>query len=233
MILLQILAWIVFIVFALFIIIILTPMRYDFCVFLQEKISGKISVGAGPFQVCFNLTTNSENSFSLQLAGITLLEKSLTENTGSRKKPSFPQEKKQKKKDSILETKSQRKGRDVVELLDRELFQAILKTVRDILSHSLPKTKKFEGVWGFANPYHTGILAALKATISGIHVVPDFSGEVRDLRLIAQGRIRPAVLLFYSLRFIVSKPARPILKNLLLSRGKRLSFRQQSVNLSI
>ncbi|MCR6546064.1 hypothetical protein [Dehalobacterium formicoaceticum] len=206
MIVLNILAGAVLVVFALFFIIILTPIRYDLRGFWQDKFSGEMNIGAGPFQISFTWAAGGRNIFGLQLAGITLFKKPLASS--------------EKKKEETKPEKKRQKGRwgDVFGIFDRGFIKAILKTVRDIFRHSAPKVMKLEGVWGFDDPYYTGILAAFRSTVPGIHVEPDFTGGVRDLRALVQGRIRPAVVLFYGLRFIVAPPARPVLKKMLQKR---------------
>jgi len=219
MIALYYLAWVLLAILALFILILLIPINYDLRGYWQEKFSGIVKIGIGPLQGLIKWASDGNNIFALQLAGITLMKKPLDKNTEKKEK----REKKEKKKEPTPAKKEKRaKGRDIFDFFDKNLIKAGFRMVGDILRHSSPQVMELKGVWGFDDPYYTGVLAALKTVIPGIHVEPDFTKEVRDLKVLVQGRIRPATLIFYGLRFIVSSAARLMWKKLWQKRKRKI-----------
>lgn len=224
MIILYYAAWVLLGIMALLIIIMLIPIKYDLRGYWLEKFSGIINVGIGPFQGLIKWAADGNNIFALRFLGITLLKKPLSENSENT-------EKKVKKKEPTPAKKDKSANwRDMFDFIEKDLIKALFRSAGDILRHCSPRVMELKGVWGFSDPYYTGILAALKAIIPGIHVEPDFTGEVRDLKVLVQGRIRPATLLFYGLKFIFSSAARPVLKKLWQKRKNKNKIKNNATS---
>lgn len=215
MMILDVFAWTLLALLLLLILIILTPVKYDLRGYVQEKFRGDVKIGIGLFDFLIKWAAGGNNTFTLRAAGLTLLNKPLgiSKNTESKsKEPPSPK-------------KEQGKSfRDMINFLNKGFLKSALRVIRDIFRHSSPQVMELKGVWGFSDPYDTGLLAAVQAmlpgVIPGIRVEPDFTGEVRDLNVLVKGRIRPATLLFYGVRFIVSPPVRPVMRKLWGKRKK-------------
>jgi len=209
MMILCVFAWTILALLLLLILIILTPVKYDLRGYVREKFCGDIKIGIGLFDFLIKWAAGGNNTYTFRAAGLTLLKKPfvISKNTESKsKKPPLPK----KEQGGSL--------RDMISFLDKGFLESALRAIRDIFHHSSPQVMELKGVWGFSDPYDTGLLAAAQAVISGvipgIQVAPDFTREVRDLNVLVKGRIRPATLLFYGVRFIVSSPVRPVMKKL-------------------
>ncbi|MEL7566129.1 MAG: hypothetical protein AAGU27_14750 [Dehalobacterium sp.] len=222
MIVLYTVAWVLLGILALMVLILLVPIKYDLRGYWQEKFSGIVKIGIGPLQGLVKWAVDGNTIFALQLAGITLMKKPLSKNTEKK-------EKKEKKKEPTPAKKEKRgKSWNIFDFLEKDFIKAGFRMVGDILRHSSPQVMDLKGVWGFGDPYYTGILAALKTVIPSIHVEPDFTGEVRDLKVLVQGRIRPVVLLFYGLRFIISSAVRAIWKK--MRQKRKIKIKNNATN---
>lgn len=199
-------AWAALILFALFVFILLIAVKYDFRGCWQEKFSGDVKIGAGPFGILFKWSAEGKNIFIFRLAGIPLWKGPLEKNEKKADR--------KKKEPSPAKKAESANWRDAFDFLEQDFLKAVLQAAGDILRHSAPRVLELKGVWGFDDPYCTGILAAVTTVVPGIRVEPDFTGEVRDLEALVQGRIRPVVLLYYGLRLLISRQARPVLKKL-------------------
>lgn len=207
------LSWFLPALLALFLLVTVIPIRYALKARWQGKaqeelkVRGELKNGIGPFEILLTLTGEKENYFCLRLVGVTLKKSLLTGR----------EEEKQGKKGK--DGKEAKKGqdfslRDLFTFLDRAFIRALLRIAKEVLRHSSPRVFEIKGVWGFSDPYYTGLLAAARSVLPGIEVEPDFTGEVRDLTVFTEGRIRPAVIIYYGLKFAVSPEARPVLKKL-------------------
>ena len=209
MMILYVFVWILLAFLLLLILIILTPVKYDLRGYVQEKFRGDVKIGFGLFDFLFKWAAGGENTFTLRAAGLTLLKKPLGISKNTERKSKEPSPPKKEQSSSL---------RDMKNFLDKVFLKSVLRVIRDVFRHCSPQVMEIKGVWGFSDPYDTGLLAAAQAVISGvipgIKVEPDFTGEVRDLNILVKGRIRPATLLFYGVRFIVSSPVRPVMKKL-------------------
>jgi hypothetical protein len=209
MMILYVFAWILLAFFLLLILIILTPIRYDLRGYVQEKFHGDVKIGIGLLDFLIKWAAGGNNTFTLRAAGLALLKKPLSIWKKTERKSKEPPPSKKEPGGNL---------RDMTNFLDKGFLKSVLRVIRDVFHHSSPQVMELKGVWGFSDPYDTGLLAAAQAVISevipGIQVEPDFTREVRDLNVLVKGRIRPAILLFYGVRFIVSPPGRPVMKKL-------------------
>lgn len=220
MIMFYVLGWTVLTLLALLVLILLTPVRYSFQGCWQEKFSGDLLLGAGPFVGLMNWAATGSKSFSLKLADITLKEGPLNKGTGKRLKPD-PKDSRNLKEHKDLEdrkdSKEPKNSRDsswteAFVFLDKDLIKAVIGTVGEILRYCAPEIMELKGGWGLSNPYYTGLMAAITSIFPSIQVEPDFTGERRDLKIRVQGRVRPITLLYFLLKLLVSRSARPVLK---------------------
>jgi hypothetical protein len=83
-----------------------------------------------------------------------------------------------------------------------------------VLRHSRMRSFYLKGSLGFPEPYETGIFAGILYAAIPLNITElrfNFVEEKYDCRGYAAGRVYPAVLLTYSINFILSKPVRSFL----------------------
>lgn len=118
-------------------------------------------------------------------------------------------EKEKKKKD--------RKGPKLKELADRTLINEILEYFRRVLNIAKPKYLHIYGTYGFDDPSLTGIVCGITGIIKSmipharLHLTPDFTQEVMDLDLRAEGSMVVGSIAYQTIRTVLKKPVRKIL----------------------
>lgn len=134
-----------------------------------------------------------------------------SKETGTKKeKPEQKPEKKEK-------DKKEKRGPKLRELTDKTVINEILEYFKRVLNIAKPKYIHLYGTYGFDDPSLTGMVcgaaAILKAMIPhgrfGLH--PDFTREIIDLDLRAEGSMMLGSLAYQTLRTAMRKPLRKIL----------------------
>lgn len=76
-----------------------------------------------------------------------------------------------------------------------------------------PRTLRMEGTFGFADPYYTGMMAAVVAAIRlpGLQLQPDFSQPGFCGNIYIEGHFYAAVLIYILGKTVLTKPLRSIL----------------------
>lgn len=213
MMILTVLSWILWVVFLslivllllLFCAVLLPPIQYNFRGRWHEGFSFAARMGSKLLRVQFSRSVKEKAHIRLWLAGFPLLNKPLTGKKDYRAKYT-----KKKKK-----TAKKFSPRDALPFLDRRFFARIAKTVGKLAKDSAPRVFKVSGVWGFSDPYHTGILAVFRALIPGLAIEPDFTGENHDLKFHLAGRILPIRFLWEGLKLIFSREAWAVIKKVI------------------
>ncbi|WP_160317184.1 DUF2953 domain-containing protein [Oxobacter pfennigii] len=101
--------------------------------------------------------------------------------------------------------------------ITKELIKKLLSAIGEAFVHIKPKVFQAEGKIGFDDPYHTGILSAFVCSLPlrhegfNVNIEPVFDREVMEGKLVIQGRIIPAVLIWIALKLLISRPVRNIL----------------------
>jgi hypothetical protein len=98
------------------------------------------------------------------------------------------------------------------ELLERETFSLLVEIGKEVWAKIRPKYLWFKGRFGFADPYYTGLLAAVLSGFrrENVDFEFDFSQAVCEFALQIEGRISLIVLIYYFLRFLLIYPLRSI-----------------------
>ena len=100
----------------------------------------------------------------------------------------------------------------------KKLVSAVIIYIKSILKTAVPKTFKLRGSFGFSDPSLTGVILGGIYAVKGltgldIEVSGDFKGEnTVGGSLFMEGRIRPAALLFYTLRLALTRPVFKMIK---------------------
>ena len=80
-----------------------------------------------------------------------------------------------------------------------------------------PKYIHFYGTYGFEDPSVTGIVSGAAAVIKAmlphakVGLYPDFTQEIIDLDLLAEGSMTAGSLVYQTIRTVLKKPVRKIL----------------------
>ena len=113
--------------------------------------------------------------------------------------------------------KKDKKGLGFKELTDRTLIKEILEYFKLVLNIAKPKYMHLYGTYGFEDPSLTGIVCGISGIVKGIipnariHLTPDFTREVMDLDLRAEGSMVMGSLAYQTVRTVLKKPVRKIL----------------------
>jgi len=113
--------------------------------------------------------------------------------------------------------KKQGKGFSIRDITDKALIHEVLDYFRRVLNIAKPKYMHLYGTYGFDDPSLTGMVCGLTGIIKGIipharlRLNPDFTQEILDLDLRAEGSMVVGNLAFQTLRTVMKKPVRKIL----------------------
>lgn len=124
------------------------------------------------------------------------------------------------KKNKAGNTKEEKKkdSKDVGRFFSKDFIEQIIKGVKSIFRHLKPEFFHAEGLYGFDDPYHTGIACALINTLMpysecfSIKLTPVFDEETFRGKFNTRGRVILGVLLFIASRFFLSSPVRKAFK---------------------
>lgn len=210
MILLSILKGILWIFLILLLSVLCIPVEYGFSGYKDEEyeLRGEISWLFRGLKASILKKSGSKMAVALNLLGFKITPKDHLSKPSKKKK-----EKKEKK-----EKKSKRK-RELKDFISKPLLHKVLDFIGSILKHIRPRVLSIDGRIGFDDPYYTGLIAMFLYSLAPslndypIHVVPVFEEETLEGRFQVQGRIIMAVLVFVSIRLLLSKPVRNIFMN--------------------
>lgn len=124
------------------------------------------------------------------------------------------------KKQSEQKTEKKAKEKKVPgfrEITDGALINEILEYIKRVLNVVKPKYIHLYGTYGFDDPSITGMVcgaaAAIKPMIphARVRLYPDFTQEIIDLDLRAEGSMTVGSLAYQTIRTVLKKPVRKIL----------------------
>lgn len=110
-----------------------------------------------------------------------------------------------------------KKGPGFKELTDRTLINEILEYFKRVLNIIKPKYMYLYGTYGFDDPSLTGMVSGAAAIIKAmiphgrVGLYPDFTREIIDLDLCAEGSMTVGSLAYQTIRTALKKPVRKIL----------------------
>lgn len=125
----------------------------------------------------------------------------------------------QESKASQEKEKEKKKGRGfgIKDIADKALINEILEYCKRVLNIAKPKYMHLYGTYGFDDPSLTGMVCGATGIIKSIipharlHLTPDFTQEVMDLDLRAEGSMVVGSIAYETIRTVLKKPVRKIL----------------------
>ncbi len=123
---------------------------------------------------------------------------------------------KQKPEEKTKEKRA-RKGFGFKEFADKQLINEILEYFKAVINIAKPKYMHLYGTYGFDDPSLTGLACGITGIINNIiphaklHLNPDFTQEIMDLDLRAEGSMVIGSLAYQTIRTALRKPVRKIL----------------------
>lgn len=214
--LLGILALLLGLFFCTVLFVLVCPCHYVIKVHKQEKLWGGLAFQIGFLKLCLHKKKNEDGWLKLYLSGWKLIE-AKRDNERRKKEKRVKQEKTSQKKKEKVEKERRRFFRriklgDWREFLERETFSLLVELGKEAWSIICPKSLSFKGKAGFADPYYTGLLAALLSGFrqENVDFELDFSQAVCEFTLQIEGRVYLIVLIYYFLRFLLIYPLRSL-----------------------
>jgi len=193
------------------------PCRYMIKGEWQEGFRGSVKIALGPFTVR-RLETGSEadgdTAATAARTGKAAApeKKALPGKTGAPKKGASPD--KTAPSGKKAGAKEGRLWLKVLLRLDREAWGALLALAGKFWAKLRPRVLRIRGSFGCADPYHTGLLAAVAAAVPlpWVHLEPDFSQEGFCGKIFIEGRFFGVTLMALLLKGLLTKPLRTVIR---------------------
>lgn len=124
------------------------------------------------------------------------------------------------KHSKVQKDEKKKKGRKSFELkdvTDKELMNEVIEYIKRMFCIIKPKQLYLSGTYGFDDPSLTGIICgaagAIKSLIphANLNLTPDFSQEILEIDLCAEGRIIVGSLAYQTVKTVFKMPVRKIL----------------------
>lgn len=115
----------------------------------------------------------------------------------------------------------------VLRSLDRKLIESFLAFLRDFLEMLMPDKLKINGRFGFSEPHYNGWLAALACILNEsygaikLEIEPVWEEEHCEFSFIIEGRVILCIMLFRAARFLLARRTREFIK---IMRKERASY---------
>lgn len=229
----NIMLWVLELLFSLLLITGLFILVYP-CSYIAEgiwrgdKLKGIITIVLGPMQFYVTRAENERKEACFSLLGIKLLGIASDKNDKKQKnkKPNNENGDNEKENNEKENNEEEKSIKELLNLLDRGILSPFIELCIKIIRQLKPRYFKIWGRLGFADPYHTGLLAAALAGIprvEQIEIETDFSGEVRDVMFQVKGRFIIAFLFYYILKVVFTSSLKPVVWTLI---KKKTSYRK-------
>ncbi|ABR49079.1 hypothetical protein Amet_2929 [Alkaliphilus metalliredigens QYMF] len=223
MILLAILRYLLLFLLAILLLILIIPVDYHLMASKDLVVTFKGHIGWfwHLVKVDFTIINNSPKAIRIKLLGLPI---SIHTSGEERKTYKKKQESKKPKKKKTTKKKVKYKNKFPLawEHVTRELLDVIFLAIKRVLHHLKPKKFRLEGVYGFDDPYYTGIILAITSSLqplfndSPLEITPSFGETKLEGELEVHGRIIVILFLWIVLQLTLSKPIRKILKILFI-----------------
>lgn len=109
------------------------------------------------------------------------------------------------------------RGLSLKDITDKAFINEILGYLKKVLDIAKPKYLHLYGTYGFDDPSLTGMVCGAAGIIKSIipdarlHLVPDFTREVLELDMRAEGSMTAGSLAYQTIRTVLKKPVRKII----------------------
>ncbi|HYE84606.1 MAG TPA: DUF2953 domain-containing protein [Clostridia bacterium] len=133
------------------------------------------------------------------------------------RKPEEAEKQAEQKPEKEEKEKKRGKGPGIRDFADKALIREVLDYIKRVLDIAKPKYFHLYGTYGFDDPSLTGVVCGATGIIRNLipnarlNLTPDFTQEIIDLDLRAEGSMTVGSLAYQTLRTAFKKPVRRIL----------------------
>ncbi len=211
LIILKILLYVLLFLVGLVLLLMLIPFNYSGQVIAAEGFRVQLALG----WAWRLLGVNAEIEGEAVDITFRILDKSIFKLKGGEADRS--EEQPEKKPEKKKKEKKAGKGFNIKDVANRELINEILEYFKRVLNIAKPKYLHLYGTYGFDDPSLTGMACGVAGMINSIipharlHLEPDFTQEIMDLDLRAEGSMVVGSLAYQTIRTALKKPVRKIL----------------------
>jgi len=211
LIIIKILLYILLFIIGLAVLLLLIPFNYSGQVLTADGFRVKVALGWAWKLLGINAEIEGEAyDITLRIFNQRVYKLKNKETLEEEQQPDKQFEKKDKHK-------KDRKGFSIKELSDKTLINEILEYFKRVLNITKPKYLHLYGTYGFDDPSLTGIVCGAAGIIKSIipnarlALTPDFTQEIIDLDLRAEGSMIMGSLAYQTIRTVLKKPVRKVL----------------------
>ena len=177
---------------------------------VDPQLELKISWGRGLIAAVIE-TNGRKTAFRLRLALITLPSPRKQPGTAKKAAKQSGQQKGQKEK--VGKEKQGFSLPALSDVISRQLLAEVMGYLKRLFK-SIRLRLRLSGVYGTDDPALTGLIAGLMATLRtkhyNINLDADFSEPILDVTGETSGRVVPGVILWFTIRLLLSKPVRKL-----------------------
>lgn len=214
MIVFTVLGYILLFILFVLLLVVLIPLKYKIRAYKDDKIGcrGEISWLWPMLKIDFDLGTTGSKAMTIRVLAF---KKSIDIHKVEEAR------KKDKKEKSKLEKDFKRESPISIRDISKDLIEEIIYMIRDVFRNLKPDKFVIEGIYGFDDPYHTGLVIAVTSSVyplikdcSSIKLNPSYRESILEGRLELEGRLIFIVFIFIILKFMFTKPVRKIIKKI-------------------
>lgn len=228
MIILRIIGYLLLFIFTIIALLVITPINYSLECSKYEKlnISSKTILFGGLFKVIISVNSQKKMYGILTFIGIPFSFETSLDSVKVDKKLNI-KNKTVHKTDELSETKTKKNTKnkkmtdEFVNNLNIDFIVHCLKYINKIWTSIKPKQLTLYAIYGFEDPYYTGLVCSFTNALSPIlkeydvNLSPSFGESILSGELKIKGRITIIVLIYVIVRFMVTNPIKNILKNII------------------
>ena len=208
LIILKILLYLLFFLLGLVFLLFIIPVNYRGQVLTAEGFRMKFAFGWAGKLFGISAEIEGENyDVTLRILDKRVCKLKSKEHEGKKEQSEQKTEKKEKEK----------KVPGFREIADRTLINEIIEYIKRVLNIVRPKYMHLYATYGFDDPSLTGMVCGAAAVIKSmipharVGLYPDFTQEIIDLDLRAEGSMTVGSLAYQTIRTVLKKPVRKIL----------------------
>jgi hypothetical protein len=210
LIILKILLYLLLVILGLVLLLLLVPFNYKGHVETAEGFRAELAVGWAWKLLGINAELEGE--------AVDVTFRILDKRVYSLKREQAQEEEQpQSEQQEPGKTRKARKGPSIKDLTNKSVLSEIVDYVKRVLEILKPKYMHIYGTYGFEDPSLTGMVCGAAGVIKGIvpnarlHLTPDFTREILELDLRAEGSMQVGSLAYQTIRTMLKKPVRKII----------------------